>query len=198
MAPLQPVEWPDGPWKQWSIDIVGPLDVPFVRYLITLADYYSKCPEVLGTNTISREDIIELLDLSLSCEGLPEVLVTDNGPQFVSQQFENYLKEKGIRHVLSSNYYPKYNGQIECLNSVLKVYIQVARLEGKDPAKSITEFLSSYRVTSHAVTGRSSAFLLHGRPPRSKIDISKFRIRPQVSGLQADLLQVRIRVSEKQ
>lgn len=116
----------------------------------------------------------------------------------MSQQFKNYLKEKDIHQVFSSNYYTQSNGQIEHLNRVLKEHLLVARLEGKDPAKSITDFLILYRVTPHAVTGLSPAFLLHGRQPHSKIDISNLRIRSQVSGLQADLHQVRNRVSAKQ
>lgn len=73
VAPLQPVKWPDGPWKKLGINIVGPLDVSFPRYLVTLVDYYSKWPEVSGTNTLSAEDVIKLLDLSFSRKGLPEV-----------------------------------------------------------------------------------------------------------------------------
>ncbi|XP_077538135.1 uncharacterized protein LOC144150167 [Haemaphysalis longicornis] len=198
VAPLQPVEWPEGPWQKLGMDIVGPLDVSYPRFLVTLVDYYSKWPEVLGTNSISTEDVIKLLDSSFSREGLPEFLVTDNGPQFVSKQMQEYLKEKGIRHVFSSNYYPQANGQIERFNRVLKEHLQVARLEGKDASKSITQFLGSYRVTPHSVTGLSPAFLLHGRQPRSKVDISNFRIRKKAAESDNFLPHVRNQVFTKQ
>nr|XP_054925361.1 zinc finger protein 551-like [Dermacentor andersoni] len=44
-------------------------------------------------------------------EGFPDAIVSDNGPQFVSAEFQNFLKERGIKHFLSSLYYPQANGQ---------------------------------------------------------------------------------------
>nr|XP_054917172.1 uncharacterized protein K02A2.6-like [Dermacentor andersoni]XP_054921513.1 uncharacterized protein K02A2.6-like isoform X1 [Dermacentor andersoni] len=195
VAPLQPVEWPNGPWQKLGMDIIGPLNMSYPRYLVTLVDYYSKWPEVLGTNSISTDDVIKLLDWAFSREGLPDSIVTDNGPQFVSKQFKDYLKEKGIAHFFSSNYYPQGNGQIERFNRVIKEHLQVARLEGRDASKSISEFLGSYRITPHATTGLSPAFLLHGRQPRSKVDISNFRL-PKHTAVQNS--KVRERVSQKQ
>lgn len=47
-APLQPVPFPDGPWKKLGLDIAGPFDTatPTCKYAITLTDYYSKWPEL--------------------------------------------------------------------------------------------------------------------------------------------------------
>ena len=45
--------------------------------------------------------------------GLPEVVVTDNGPSLVSDEFEAWLKRNGIRHKTSPPYHPATNGLAE-------------------------------------------------------------------------------------
>ena len=62
--------------------------------------------------------------------GIPRVLVSDNGPQFVGSDFENYLKERGIKHKKSSVAYPQGNGQVEVTNRILLRGIE-KRLRGK-------------------------------------------------------------------
>lgn len=184
VPPFQPVQWPEQPWQQLGMDIIGPLrTAPNPTYAITLMDYHSKWPKLLFTNSITTQDVIKLLNAAFSREGLPETLVTDNGPQYTSREFQDFLKERGIVHHFSSNYYSTANGLIERFNRVLKEHIQVAELQRKDVIQTTTEFLGSYRITPHSTTGCSPAVLLHGRQPRSTLAISKHKlpVLPQAS-----------------
>ena len=45
--------------------------------------------------------------------GLPEMLVTDNASYFTSQEFQDFAKLNGIRHVTSAPYHPAPNGLAE-------------------------------------------------------------------------------------
>ena len=45
--------------------------------------------------------------------GLPERTVNDNAPNFVSTEFEHFLKQNGIRHTTSAPYHPANNGLAE-------------------------------------------------------------------------------------
>ena len=44
--------------------------------------------------------------------GLPDVFVTDNGPQFASAKFAVFVKQRGITHLTSSPHYAQYSPDI--------------------------------------------------------------------------------------
>lgn len=172
-APLQPVPLPDAAWEKVSIDIVGPFESAprDCRYAVTLVDYFSKWPEVAFVAQIDTATIIQFLIATFSREGNPKELVSDNGTQFTSAEFTNFLKQRGIVHLKSSLYYPRANGEVERFNRVLKDCLQTASIQGT-PWKPFTRsFLMDYRATPHSTTGVSPSQLLHGRQMRTKLQI---------------------------
>ncbi|KAJ8044581.1 hypothetical protein HOLleu_07364 [Holothuria leucospilota] len=175
-APLQPVEFPSRPWEKLALDIAGPFlrATPECRYAITLVDYYSKWPEVCFTASIITSAVIRFLKTIFSREGFPEVIVTDNGTQFVSHEFEEFLSSRGIKHHKCSLYHPQSNGGVERFNGVLKSWVQTCINTGKPWKMTITEYLAAYRATPHATTGCSPSLLLHGHEMRTKLNVVGF------------------------
>ncbi|WP_409197505.1 DDE-type integrase/transposase/recombinase, partial [Klebsiella pneumoniae] len=51
--------------------------------------------------------------------GIPHTFVTDNGPQFISQELRELCDRYGIALHHSSPYYPQGNGQAEATNKTL-------------------------------------------------------------------------------
>ena len=43
-------------------------------------------------------------------------IITDNGPQFISRDFKEFIRIAGMTHVKTSPYYPQSNGKIERLD----------------------------------------------------------------------------------
>ncbi|XP_033124167.1 uncharacterized protein K02A2.6-like [Anneissia japonica] len=119
--PLQPVTLPESPWKKLSIDITGPFEKASqaYRYAIVLIDYYSKWPEIAFTRAITTDSVCTMLNSIFAREGLPDEIVSDNGKQFTSTEFETYLEARGIRHIRTSLYHPQANGLVERFNRVL-------------------------------------------------------------------------------
>ncbi|XP_026569112.1 uncharacterized protein K02A2.6-like, partial [Pseudonaja textilis] len=118
-----PAEWetPRGPWSRIHIDFVGPTRGH--TFLITV-DAYSNWLEVNKMKATTTEAVIKKLNRLFATHGLPDVLVSDNGPQFTALAFEQYLAERGIRHALTSPAHPAANGRAERMVQFTKKTLQ--------------------------------------------------------------------------
>ena len=67
------------------------------------------------TTTTAETTITALRDI-FSRHGLPEILVSENGSQFTSKEFEKFCVNNGIVHCTSAAYEPSTNGQAEMLS----------------------------------------------------------------------------------
>ena len=72
-------------------------------------DAYSKWPEVLECKQMAESTITNLRQV-FATHGLPEIIVSDNGSAFVSEQLSTFLSRNGIRHIRSAPYHPSSNG----------------------------------------------------------------------------------------
>ncbi|XP_048585320.1 uncharacterized protein K02A2.6-like [Nematostella vectensis] len=100
--------------------------------LLVVVDYYSRYYEVDILRSVVSSKIIESLDKIFCTHGLPESLKTDNGPQFVSEEFETYLKANDIQHRTSTPLWPQANGEVERQNRSLLKALEIAQAEKKD------------------------------------------------------------------
>ncbi|RUA05256.1 MAG: hypothetical protein DSY43_04960 [Gammaproteobacteria bacterium] len=150
-----------------AADLMGPL--PSGEYVFVVVDYFSRYFEVDVLRSTTAPKIIESLDKIFCTHGLPVTLRTDNGPQFVSEQFESYLAENGISHKTSTPLWPQANGEVERQNrSILKI-LKIAHSEKKDMQAELRKFLMAYRTTQHSSTGSTPAKLLFNREMKSKL-----------------------------
>ena len=91
---------------------------------------------------------IEKMKLSFACHGLPVLLVTDNGSNCTSQEFEAFLKSHGVRHVRTAPYHPASNGRaVQTFKTAMK------KSGGKGESTRLSNFLFQYRITPHSSTG---------------------------------------------
>ncbi len=172
-APMQPVEFLKGPFQQVAIDIVGPFEkgATDCKFAITLIDYFSKWPEVGFASSVTTETVLKFLITSFAREGNPCTITTDNGPQFTSFEFADFVKMQGIKHIKTSLYHPQANGAIEQFNRVLKECLQAAEIARKPWKSAVLTMLKSYRATPHATTGETPFLLLRVRPMRTKLNV---------------------------
>jgi transposase InsO family protein len=64
---------------------------------------------------------VEALRTVSARNGLPEQLVSDNGPQFTAAEFQLFLKKNGVKHITSAPYHPATNGLAERFIQTLKL-----------------------------------------------------------------------------
>lgn len=155
LAPLRPWTWPSRPWEWVHVDFAGPFQGTM---LFVLVNAHSKWPEVYPMSSTTANHTTDISRQIFSAYGLPEQLVvSDNGPQFVSSEFATFMKANGIRHIRCAPH-PTSNGLAErSLKQALKANV----LDGRSLTQRLCSFLLTYRTTLHATTGVLQLESLH-------------------------------------
>ena len=87
-------EIPDSPWQKIATDL---FTFKNKEYLVTVC-YRSNFWEVDRLYNTKFSTVIKKLKAHLARYGIPKKLVTDNGPQFVSDEFRKFTESWGIEH----------------------------------------------------------------------------------------------------
>ncbi|XP_070183947.1 uncharacterized protein [Littorina saxatilis] len=96
--------------------------------------------------------------------GIPEKLMTDNGSQFVSHEFEQFAKEWNFVHTTSSPYYPKSNGLAENAVKQAKQLLNKSKKDGSDMMLGLLN-LRQHPKRRHGVTGTAPTIPTHPHHP---------------------------------
>ena len=110
------------------------------------------------------------LRIAYSTHGLPKMVVTDKGSNFVSKEFEAFLKQNGICHIKTAPFHPSSNGLAERAVHTFKEGMK--KLKDGSLETRVSRFLSRYRITPQTSTRVLPTELLLGRKPRSRLDLA--------------------------
>ena len=179
-APLQPWSWPTRPWSRLHVDYAGPVEG---KMLLVVIDAHSKWIEAIPLATATAQTTAQQLRKLFSQFGLPETMVSDNGPQFAAQEFQEFCRSNGIRHTLIAPYHPSSNGLAERAVRIVKQGLK--KLTEGSMSDRLSRFLFQYRLTPQTTTGSAPAELLLGRRPRSRLDLLKPSLETRVHDKQA-------------
>ncbi|EFP01211.1 hypothetical protein CRE_24401 [Caenorhabditis remanei] len=160
---------PKKPFERVHVDFAGPVDG---MYYLVFVDSLSKWPEVYATTSTTTAATIKILAKVFGQFGNPETLVTDNGPQFTSQTFQEFTASNGITHVRTPPYHPQSNGQAERFVDTLKRALCKLRGEGNTET-ALQTFLQVYRSTPCASVpnNQSPAEAFIGRKMRTVLNL---------------------------
>ena len=128
--PVKSTPLPSSPWEHLAADLLGPL--PTGESLLVTVDYYSRYFEVDILHSTTSKVIISRLRTQFARHGIPHSLRTDNGPQFVSDEFRQFLSEMGIQHRRNTPLWPRANGEVERQNRTLLKTLKIAHAEQKN------------------------------------------------------------------
>ena len=166
IEPMIGTEFPDRPWSRVAAD--------FFQYdgkvYLLIVDYYSRDIEVYKvTRNVTSSDTISKMKTAFSRHGIPDILVSDNGPQFASAEFNRFASTWGFTHVTSSPHYPQSNGEAERAVETLKMILR----------KCDDEYLAllTYRNTP-LHNGYSPAQLSMGRKLKTRVPCHPGELKP--------------------
>ncbi|CAH8666328.1 unnamed protein product [Schistosoma bovis] len=166
-AKILPVPWPqpEYPWSRIHVDFAGPING--ITYLVVV-DAFSKWPEIVPVMPPTTTQTMQLLTEMFSRNGLPDIIVSDNGSQFTSSQFQEFCKRLSIKHFRSPPYHPQSNGQAERFVDTFKRALMKSKGEGT-PVETLQNFLFVYRTTPSDMLPKqkSPAEILMGRKLRT-------------------------------
>ena len=168
VAPLHPWSWPTRPWARLHSDYAGPFEG---KMILIIVDAHSKWIEAICTPGSTFTVVIDELRTLLAQFGLPETIVTDNGPCFVSSEFETFLVRNGIKHLTSAPYHPSSNGLAE--RAVQLVKRGLKKITRGSMKNRLAQILFHFRLIPQTTTGVAPSELLLGRRPRSRLDLLK-------------------------
>ena len=167
-APLHPWIWPCRPWVRVHLDFAGPF---LGKSFLIAVDAYSKWPEIVEMSSTSAAQTITVLCQIFMTHGIPEQLVSDNGPQFISSEFAEFCKANGVKHIRVSPYHPASNGLAERMVQTFKQSMKKTAKDGSPLQQRLANFLLTYRTTPQATTNVAPCELLMGRVLRTRFDM---------------------------
>ena len=102
---------------------------------------------------------------------MPVHCVSDNGPQFCSEDFTRFLKMNRVTHVRVAPYHAASNGLAKLMVQSFKNLMKTCKGSKLSIQQRIENFLLTYRSTKHPTTGRTPASLFLGRELRTRLSL---------------------------
>ena len=178
-----PLSWPDvgKPWSRLHIDYAGPIDN---KYFLVIMDSHSKFLDVQFSNSATSTVTISHLRKTFCNFGIPDVIVSDNAPNLVSSEMEDFLHKNGIKHVTPAPYHPSSNGLAE--RAVRTFKEGLGKFTKGDIQTRVCRFLYNYRRSVHSLTGKTPAEIMFNRNFKGTVEAVRLEDK-SVSNMNAEI-----------
>ncbi|CAI5671962.1 unnamed protein product [Oreochromis niloticus] len=162
IEPLIPHQIPERPWQAVASDLFTWRG----RDYLVVVDYYSRYFEVERLFSTTAGSVIKKLKAIFARHGIPEKLISDNGPQYSSREFKDFAVTWDFVHTTSSPLYPQSNGLAKRTVKTAKSVLDKAHAQGVDPYLSLLE--------------QRNTPLLMSRRLRSVLPITGYQLVPRI------------------
>src|SRR5882762_9876314 len=167
---LTPNEIPTRPWQTISTDLITQLpDSQGYDSILVVVDRFSKMMHTMPTTaTVTAEGVARLFrDHVWKLHGLPEKVLSDQGPQFASRVMRELNRMLGIKTATSTAFHPQTDGQTERVNQEIEQYLRLFIEHRQSDWMNwlpMAEF--SYNNRMQAATKNTPFMLNFGQHPR--------------------------------
>ena len=156
--PLTVHEIPERPWSKVATDLFS---FDGDSFLVTV-DYFSNYIEMEKLGNQTSPAVIKAFQATFARQGIPDTVVSNNGPAYASEEFSKIAATWEFNHVTTSPHYPQSNGKAESAVITCKTLLKKAKLAKSD----INLALLNHRNTPTEPTNCSPAQRLFGKCTR--------------------------------
>ena len=132
---MMPVEQPERQFQKVAVDLFE-WDKKMFQILV---DYHSGFFEIDQMTSTSSAACIHKLQVHFARYGIPETVISDNGPQYASDEFYNFSVEFDFEHITISPHHSNANGKVEAAVKVAKNLLTKSKADGKNPLLALLE-----------------------------------------------------------
>ena len=167
--------------------------------VLVITDHYTRFSQAIITQTQTAQAIAKVVwERFFSILGLPEKLLTDQGPNFDSRLVKELCELAKTKKIRTTAYHPQTNGQCEKFNSTLLRMIRTLEPSEKPKwPKHLAALCHAYNCTKNSATGFCPYELLFGRKPRLPVDVLFDLERPEHECSSRDYQQYIVDLQDK-
>ena len=191
MSPMTKHTPVTSPFQFMHIDAIGPLpETPSKhKYIQVVVDRFSKYCIAYPTTSLDAETTAaEFLSNVILAHTVPAHLQSDNGTSYTGSKFRKMCSKFGIKHILSSAYRPKSNGQAERYVQTISTGIRSYCMDNQKSWDVYLPFVVySMNSMQNDTTQYSPFFMIHGYQPNTIID-NAFQNRPEAVSVQQHVI----------
>ena len=177
------------PLERCQIDLVQLARIlttkPF-KYLFTMVDHFSKYARARWIPDKKSITVIKALKSCLTTHNKPRMIQSDNGGEFSSREFKQFLLKYNIEHKFGPPYRPKWQGAVESFNKTIQIFLEMAKYQYKenyDLEDSVNDFLIYYNNRKHSTTGIAPYHVMRNANDEhliSKVKLKTEKIRQKI------------------
>lgn len=173
-APMQIVR-SGYPMERLAIDILGELPETRQgnRYIVVIADYFTKWAECFPMKNMEAATVAKLLVEEVVCRfGIPAKLHSDQGRQFESHLFQEMCQLLNIHKTRTTAYHPQSDGMVERFNRTLTQMLSAYVCEHhNDWDEHIPYVMMANRSSVHETTRVTPNMMMFGREATTPLDL---------------------------
>lgn len=162
---------PEAPWETISLDLIGPFakSTKQNRTILVIVDNFTKWVEMFALREAKTRNILDCIKKVFLKFGFCKTVISDNGTQFASRAYHDYLTSVGIKPYFIPPYHPQVN-ITERYNQTIKSKIRATMEKVNDWDRCIDEIAFALRSSVNETTGFTPAYLMFGREFRYPFD----------------------------
>nr|CAD2198695.1 unnamed protein product [Meloidogyne enterolobii] len=164
-----PIEPASRPFDRVHLDLLGPIQKSFRghQYIFVAVDSFSKWAIAVPIRNQTATTISEIFLKEIICRfGIPSLVVTDQGTQFMSSTFTDLAQAMNFCHKPTTAYHQSANGMVERFNRTLADMIATCTEQGKQWVDVLPQAIFAYNTSYNQQINNSPFYVIHGFAPK--------------------------------